>query len=277
MLWMTLSGAAFASNYAVIRHLAQDIHIFELVFFRNVFGLLALTPFLWRLRHDLKRPKRPSLIVWRGALQTMSSSGWFYGMTVVPLASATALMLIEPIIGSILAIIIFKEKSKPNRWLAVALGLIGAMIIVRPGFAPFSWGVISIMAAATLWSCFLLIGKAQSQDEPVVVVVAYPSALTAPLSLIPAVFFWTTPSLEQLLWMVVLGSVATFAYYCITTAYKIGEVTVVSPLTFLRMVFAAIVGFILFQEIPEIWVWLGGILVVLAGTYLARSELKSTK
>ena len=196
-------------------------------------------------------------------------------MTVVPLATATGLMLIEPVIGSILAILIFKEKNKLSRWMAVALGIAGALIIIRPGLVPFSYGVLSILLAATFWSGFLLIGKVQSREDPVVVVIAYSSAMTALLSLIPALFFWTTPTLEQLMWLLILGSVATFAYYCITTAYKVGEVTVVSPLTFLRMIFAAIFGFVIFSEIPEVWIWIGGVLVVIAGTQLARSELNS--
>ena len=159
MLWMTLSGAVFAANYAIIRFLSVDFHVFELVFFRNLFGLLVLAPFLWRSRHEIRIPKRPGIIVMRGFLQAGSSSLWFYGVTVIPLVTATSLMLIEPIIGSILAIFFLKEPNDPKRWLSVFVGFIGAMIIVRPGFIEFSIGVGFILTAAFMWSGFLLLGK----------------------------------------------------------------------------------------------------------------------
>ena len=89
------------------------------------------------------------------------------------------------------------------------------------------------------------------------VVVAYASAVTIPLSLIPALFFWVTPTLEQLAFLLLMGAVATLAYYCITKAYGAGEVTVIAPFTFARTLFAATVGFFIFREIPEVWVWLG--------------------
>jgi drug/metabolite transporter (DMT)-like permease len=276
MLWMILSGAVFAANYAVIRHLAHDFHVFELVFFRNLFGLLVLTPFLWRMRHSITKTKRPWLILTRGILQTSSSSLWFYGVTVVPLAMATSLMLIEPIIGSILAIFLLKEPNDIRRWMAVLVAMIGALVIVRPGVLEVSTGVGFILMAAIMWSGFLLLGKVQSRDEPVAVVIAYSSAVTVILSLIPALFFWKTPNLEQFFGLLVLGSIATFAYFCITNAYKAGDVTVVSPLTFMRTIFASIVGFVFFSEIPETWMWIGAAIIVAAATYLARLEVSQT-
>jgi len=277
MLWMTLSGAVFAANYAIIRFLSVDFHVFELVFFRNLFGLLVLAPFLWRSRHEIRIPKRPGIIVMRGFLQAGSSSLWFYGVTVIPLVTATSLMLIEPIIGSILAIFFLKEPNDPKRWLSVFVGFIGAMIIVRPGFIEFSIGVGFILTAAFMWSGFLLLGKVQSRDDPTVVVIAYSSALTVLLSLVPALFYWVTPTLEQLILLLILGSIATFAYFCITNAYKTGDVTIVSPLTFMRTIFAAVVGYFIFSEIPEIWIWIGAAIIVVAATYLARIEFKNDR
>ncbi len=273
---MTLSGAVFAANYGIIRYLAADFHVFELVFFRNFFGVLVLVPFLWRSRHEISRPRRPGIIMMRGLLQTGSSSLWFYGVTVIPLVTATSLMLVEPVIGSILAIFLLKEPNDPKRWLSVFLGLIGALIIIRPGFIEFSLGVSFILTAAIMWSGFLLLGKVQSRDDPIVIVIAYSSALTVLLSLVPALFFWVTPTFEQLILFIILGSVATAAYFCITNAYKAGDVTIVSPLNFMRTIFSAIVGFVVFSEIPEAWVWLGAAIIVVATTYLARAELQTT-
>ena len=196
---MTLSGAVFATNYAIIRFLSEDFHVFQLVFFRNLFGLLILMPFLWSFRHQITMPKRPGIIILRGFLQASSSSLWFYGITVIPLVTATSLMLIEPIIGSILAIFFLGEQNNLKRWVSVFIGFIGALIIVRPGMMDLSIGVGFILTAAFLWSGFLLLGKIQSRDDSTVVVIAYSSALTALLSLIPALYYWVTPTLEQLI------------------------------------------------------------------------------
>ena len=272
---MTLSGAVFATNYAIIRFLSEDFHVFQLVFFRNLFGLLILTPFLWSFRHQITMPKRPGIIILRGFLQASSSSLWFYGITVIPLVTATSLMLIEPIIGSILAIFFLGEQNNLKRWVSVFIGFIGALIIVRPGMMDLSIGVGFILTAAFLWSGFLLLGKIQSRDDSTVVVIAYSSALTALLSLIPALYYWVTPTLEQLILLLILGSVATFAYFCITSAYKAGDITIVSPFTFMRTIFAAVVGYYIFSEIVEVWVWIGAAIIVAAATFLARSELKN--
>lgn len=276
MLWMVLSGAVFATNYTTIRFLAEDFHVFELVFFRNLFGLLVLAPFIWRMRHQITRTKRPGLVIARGVCQTSASAMWFFGLTVIPLAMATSLMLIEPVVGSVLAIVFFKERSNIRRWLAVIVGLAGALLIVRPGFADISIGALLILLASFFWAGYLLLGKVQTRDESAVVVVAYASAVTIPLSLIPALFFWVTPTLEQLGFLLLMGAVATLAYYCITKAYGAGEVTVIAPFTFARTLFAAVVGFFIFREIPEVWVWLGAGLIVIAATYLARFEMKNT-
>ena len=272
---MTLSGAVFATNYAIIRFLSEDFHVFQLVFFRNLFGLLILMPFLWSFRHQITMPKRPGIIILRGFLQASSSSLWFYGITVIPLVTATSLMLIEPIIGSILAIFFLGEQNNLKRWVSVFIGFIGALIIVRPGMMDLSIGVGFILTAAFLWSGFLLLGKIQSRDDSTVVVIAYSSALTALLSLMPALYYWVTPTLEQLILLLILGSVATFAYFCITSAYKAGDITIVSPFTFMRTIFAAVVGYYIFSEIVEVWVWIGAAIIVAAATFLARSELKN--
>ena len=274
MLWMTLSGAVFAANYSVIRLLSLDFHVFELVFFRNLFGLLVLSPFLWRLRSEIGKPKSLNLVFYRGILQTGSSSLWFYGVTVIPLVTATSLMLIEPIIGSILAILFLKERNDPRRWICVIVAMIGALIIIRPGVMEISTGVTFIPIAAVMWPSFLLLGKVQSRDENIIIVIAYSSALTVVLSFIPALFFWVTPTLEQFLMLIVLGSIATFAYFCITSAYKAGDVTAVSPFTFMRTIFAASLGYLIFDEIPEVWVWFGAIIIVLAASYLAHVEMR---
>ena len=121
----------------------------------------------------------------------------------------------------------------------------------------------------------VLLGKIQSRDDSTVVVIAYSSALTALLSLIPALYYWVTPTLEQLILLLILGSVATFAYFCITSAYKAGDITIVSPFTFMRTIFAAVVGYYIFSEIVEVWVWIGAAIIVAAATFLARSELKN--
>ena len=272
---MTLSGAVFATNYAIIRFLSEDFHVFQLVFFRNLFGLLILMPFLWSFRHQITMPKRPGIIILRGFLQASSSSLWFYGISVIPLVTATSLMLIEPIIGSILAIFFLGERNDLKRWVSVFIGFIGALIIVRPGMMDLSIGVGFILTAAFLWSGFLLLGKIQSRDDSTVVVIAYSSALTALLSLIPALYYWVTPTLEQLILLLILGSVATFAYFCITSAYKAGDITIVSPFTFMRTIFAAVVGYYIFSEMVEVWVWIGAAIIVAAATFLARNELKN--
>ena len=269
---MVAGSALFSINFGVIRHLGQDLHAFEIVFFRNLFGLLIFIPWLIKAEKISLIPNRPGLLGSRAVLQVMAQGAWYAGLMLIPLADATALGLLEPIFAAFLAIFILREKSSFGRWAVVIIGFAGSLIIVRPGFQDISMGALFAIISSILWAGFALLSKVLTRTDSTLVVVAYPTALVVPLALIPALFVWEAPSLVHYGWFVIAGTLASAANFAITKAFQMGDITAVSPLGFSRLLFSAAVGFIFFAEVPTVWVWIGGALIVGAGTYLARLE-----
>ncbi len=272
---MMLGSALFSINFAVIRHLGQDLHPFEIVFFRNLFGLLVFIPWLIRAEITSLKPNRPMLLGGRACIQVVAQAFWYASLMLIPLADATALGLVEPIIAAFLAILILREKSTFGRWAVVFIVFIGSLIIVRPGFQYVSIGALYAVLSSVTWAGFALLSKVLTKTDSTLVVVAYPTALVVPLALIPALFVWEVPSLANYGWLIVTGSLASTANFALTKAFKMGDITAVSPIGFTRLLFSAAVGFIVFAEVPAAWVWVGGALIVGAGTYLARLEAQA--
>ena len=274
MIWMIASGALFALNFSIIRHLGDDLHAFEIVFFRNLFGLLVLIPMLWRLERRQLIPKRPMMILSRGILQVVALFAWYTALIAIPIATATAIGMVEPILTSLVAVILLREKAGMQRWLAGLAGLAGTLILIRPGFQTFQAELLLPLVAATCWAFYLLAGKVATRVDSPTIVVAYPVAIVVPLALIPTIMVWETPTLAHWGWFIVSGALTSAATYAITKAYQVGDATAVSPLAFMRLVFAALFAFAFFDQIPEIWTWIGGGVVVIAATYLARYEAR---
>jgi drug/metabolite transporter (DMT)-like permease len=207
-------------------------------------------------------------------MQTCALMFWYYALIVTPFAMAASLSMLEPIFASIIAILILREKASLARWAVVIFGLAGSLIIIRPGFGALSLGALAAVSSAMFWAVFLIIGKVQTRDDSLISVVAYPTLLVVPMALIPASFFWQWPTPEQYMWLLLTGILSSTANLMFTKAYQIGEVTAVAPMSFARMIFAAIAGYLFFSEVPEIWVWIGGALIIAAGIYLTRIEAK---
>ena len=275
MVWMLVAGVLFSINFSVIRTLGQDLNVFEIVFFRNLFGFVVFIPWLIRASKDELTPTRPWLVASRGLLQALALSAWYSALMVVPLAQATSLSMLEPIFTSLLAILILREKSSAARWIIVAVGFAGSMIIIRPGFEAVRLESLLVLFSTSMWGIYVIAGKILTRTDSVAVVVAYPTLMVVPLAFIPALFFWQWPSLEQWGLFVVTGILSSSANFAITKSYQIGDITAMAPIGFSRLIFAAIVGFVVFSEVPEIWVWIGGGVIVAAGTMLARIEVKS--
>jgi len=275
MAWMILAAAVFSINFGLIRFLSYKYSVFEIVFVRSFFGFIFFIPFLVRANWAELKPKRPILLTMRAILQVFALTAMYFGLVTIPLADATALGLLEPIFAGLFAVLFFKEKSSFGRWVVISLGVIGSLIIIRPGFVEVSAGAAFIILSAVLWAIFILMGKILTQTDSTLVVVAYPTALVVPVALIPAIFFWRTPTLVDCFYFATAGILSSIANFSITKAYQIGEVTVVSSMAFSRLIFSAVIGYLAFSEVPVIWVWFGGIIIVAAATYLAHVESKA--
>ena len=276
VFWMVLAGAAFGASNVAVRMAAVDMHPFVIVFFRSILGVLLLLhvflakDFNWHPGHRLK------LHIFRGIMQTTALLCLYTAITVTPLATVIALAFITPLFTAGGAIAFMGEPSKLNRWGAVLLGLGGALIIMRPGFIIVSFGVMLVISYAIQQAASNLTAKKLIQYEPVSTIVAWMTLLSTPLTLIPALFVWSWPDLWGWYLVSINAICSTIAHLATTQAYRIADITIADPMIFFRLIAGAIFGYIFFNEVPDIWVWAGSAVIILAATLLSRDKQVST-
>ena len=274
ILLMLFYAVLISMMHTSIRHVSDDMHPFEIAFFRCIFGLIPIIPFFIRQGWHPLRTKRFPLLLTRGVINIYCMLAFFFSVSIVPLAEVTALSFSAPIFAVILAVFIFKEKVGIRRWSAIFIGFIGTLIILRPGFQDFSIGQFLVLSSAFAWAICMIIIKQLGKTESSVTITAYMSIVMAPLSLIAALFVWTWPSWEQLGWLAFIGILGGLGQLAMAESLRSAPTHVVSPIDFTRLIFIALMGYVFFDQIPDVFVWAGGSLIIGATVFITYREHK---
>lgn len=272
---MTSAGTISAVNGMVV-HLSHSMHVFEIAFFRQFIGFLFMAAVF--LRNGL-RPlitQRFGLHVLRSVLNVFAMLAFFYALTLEPLAKVVSLSLTAPLFATIGAVLFLGEKMTLHRWIALIMGFLGALIILRPGVQAVSLGAFLILASNAVWAVALVVIKVLSRTDSSVTIALYATLLQWPVALIVAVFFWTTPDAVQLIWLVAIGIGGTIAQISLGEAFRHADATLVLPIDFTKLFWASLIGYVFFDQIPEIWIWTGAVVVFFAVFYNAYMERAST-
>ena len=275
-LW-ALAGSLFMSFTAVlVKYLGNELNSFEVAFFRALFGFLAIAPFVLRPGSGGIRTTRPGLHTIRGLMGGAAMLSGFYAVTVLPLALATSLSFSRSLFMIVLATFFLGEVVRARRWTATLLGFAGVMVMLRPTTAMDPAAFYSLFSAFMVASV-MVATKKLATTEPPVRVIFYAGFFGTLVSVGPAIFLWETPSLTQLALMILLGVVGAMGTNCMVRALSAGEATVVAPVEYVRILFAAIFGFFLFAETPDIWTGVGAVIVVGSTLYIALREARLGK
>ncbi len=277
MGWMFLAGLAFAGMHAAIRHVGQDIHPFEIAFFRNLFGFLILTPLFLRYGWEPLRAKRPWLLSLRAVVNLAAMMAFFTALTLAPLADVTALSFTAPIFATALAIPVLGEKVGWRRATAIIFGFLGALIIVRPGFATVDLGHGLVIGSSLLWACAMMVIKTVSKSDSSLTITLYMGLMMTPLSLPFAWAVWTWPQGDAWLWLLAIGAMGGVAQWGLTESLRRGETAVVMPVDFVKLIWAAILGYFIFGQVPGFYTLLGGAVIFASATYIAIRESRLKK
>jgi drug/metabolite transporter (DMT)-like permease len=269
---MLAATAVLTCMHATVRHVSDGMHPFEITFFRNLFGLFAILPLALRGGVASLKSRQPGLQLLRSGFGLVAMLTWFYGLSVVPIAQATALSFTSVIFGSIGAALVLGERMGLRRWSAVVAGFIGALVILRPGFDEVDPAALIVMLSSILWAAALLTVKRLATTDTVVCIVTWNSILLTVLSLPVAITVWVTPTGEQLLWLALIGVLATLGHLAMTGAFKASAATVVFPVDYTRLLWASVIGYVAFAEIPDAWTWIGGTVIFASTTYIAYRE-----
>ncbi len=274
ILLMVLSTALLAAMHAMVRGLSEHMHPFEVVFFRNLFGLVAVLPLLARGGLAVMRTRQPKLQILRSLTGIGGMMTWFYALSVVPIATATALSFMAAIFASLGAVVFLGERMRLRRWSAVLVGLVGALLVVRPGLAGFNPWAFLVLASTVMWGTSIVIVKQLGRTDSTVCIVAWMGIMMTVLSLPPALLVWTPPSAEELLWLLLVGTLATLGHLSMTKALKLAEATAVMTVDYTRLIWASVIGYLAFGEIPDAWTWAGGSLIFASGLYIIFREAR---
>ena len=271
-LWITLANLCFAAMAGIIRHVSADMHPFQIAFFRALFGLVLMAPWFLRLGLASVRSRRVGLHVWRSVVMVAATLTWFTAISTMPIADVTALTFTTPLFATLGAALFLAERVGLRRSVAIAVGFTGAMIILRPGVEALTAPAMAALASAVFGAVGILIVKSLSRTESPATIVIYVGLLLTPLSLVPAFFFWSTPSLGTLAWLAALGLVANLGHLSFARAMAAADATAVLPFDFLKLFFTAVLGFVLFAEVPDVWTWSGAAVIFGATLYTAGRE-----
>lgn len=272
IFWMLVTGLLFVCVTALVRYLGPGIPAPEAAFLRYTMGLVFLLPTLGTLRRHWPDGAGLRLFAARGAVHTLGVGLWFYAMARIPIADVTAMNYLSPIYVTIGAALFLGERLAFRRILAIVVALIGALVILRPGFREVGPGHLAMLVAAVAFGISYLIAKRATDLYPVSVVVSM-MALGVTIGLAPlALLNWVTPSPADLGILFLVAVAATTGHYTMTLAFQAAPLAVTQPVTFLQLVWAVLMGAVFFHEPADPFVILGGVIIVAAISFISWRE-----
>ncbi|TMJ68420.1 MAG: DMT family transporter [Alphaproteobacteria bacterium] len=248
---MVLGTFMFAGMHTAIRYSTQHLPPVEVAFFRNLFGLVVIAPLLVRYGLSLFHTKRVGLHMLRAVLNVVSMLAFFVGLSMTPLARATALTFTAPLFTALFSALFLGEMFRWRRWTAIFAGFFGALVILRPGLQVFDIGALLVLVSSLLWAMALIDIKVLGRTESTLTITVYVTVLLIPMTLAPAVLVWETPGLDMWVWLIFIGVIGTLGQLVVTEAVKLADMTVLMPFDFLKLVWAAFLGIIFFAEVPD--------------------------
>ncbi|MEL7345203.1 MAG: DMT family transporter, partial [Pseudomonadota bacterium] len=272
LCWMVVAGLSFVALTAVVKHLGSALPVIETAFLRFLFGLVFLAPVVITLFRT-RVPRGIIRFCWLRALaHTGSVFLWFYAMTQITIAEVTSLNYLTPVYVTAGAAIFLGERLALRRIVAVLVALIGAMVILRPGFRDLSDGHFAILGASIcLATSYLMAKRLSTELEPGQVVALLTLMVTALLAP-AALWVWEWPTLVELGWVIVVAGFASAGHYAMSRAFAEAPAAVVQPATFLQLVWAILLGWVVFNEEIDGWVVLGGAMIFASVCFIAWRE-----
>ena len=278
MLWMLAQTTSMCAMMAAVRHLSFDgFSGPQLVFFRGLMGLLVLMPWLLhtvRVEPEILRPAEWKLVMWRSLISVVGILCWFLALTGMSVSDVTAVQFTHPLFVVVGAALILRESVGAWRWSAVAIGFIGALIIIRPGYVPFNPLIIGILISAMSNASVQLITKHVALKISGAVLIFYMNLALVPFALILAIPDWIWPSWDQLGWILAVGAFGTLGHIFLARGMKVADASLLAPVDFMRLPIASAFGWILFNEYSDLETWIGAAFIFVAVMIITRREAR---
>ncbi len=277
VLWMLLSSVFYALIYIVVRGLTDSFPVNQIVFFRALLGSCFMLPWLFSVGLAGLRTQKKSLYFWRMLFSYIGAVAWMHGISGMPLADANALMFTMPLFTVVFAAVWLAEKPGSHRWIATGLGLVGALIILRPGFIEISFAALATLFAAATFSVALICTKALTRTENPNAMVFYLYTLMIPPAAISVISDWTNPALADLPMLLALGVCTIGAQQCQTRAFRAAQASLVVIVNYVQLPLIALLGYLVFGQSTDIWTWAGAAVICGSTYYVGYRESRAAK
>ncbi len=274
---MCASTVAFAVMHTLVKHMSSELHPFQIAFFRNIFGLAFLMPLLIQTKFELFSSSRIGLHALRGVINIAAMLMFFTALSVSPLAKVTALSFTAPIFLAVLSVIVLGERFRIYRWLAIAAGFLGMLIILRPGIVTLDTGGLLAAGSAALWAVAMLLIKLLSRTDSSLTIVAWMGIFLCLFSLVPALWVWRPLTNDNLIWLSFIGLSGSIAQIALSQSLKETDPTAIMPFDFLKLIWTALLGMWFFSETPDFYTWIGAAVIFSSGMLIAYRERSISK
>lgn len=274
ILWLSVGAILFSLTDVVVKTLGRTFHPVELALFRYAIGFALLTPVFMHMGWAQIKTQRPGLHLTRLIIACTAQLGFFVAVIHLKLADATAISFSKPLFTTIVAVFLLSEIVRARRWGATIIGFAGVVMMIRPGTETMDpIALIAVGAALTMAIANVLI-RIMSKTEPPNRILFYYHIGGILIFIGPAIWMWQTPVGFEWLLLFLIGLLTTLGMICYVRAFSAGEANAVGPIEYVRLIYAGLFGFFLFNEIPDIWTVLGGATIVACSLYIARDEAR---
>ena len=282
ILFMCAASAIFPIMNAMVKHLSAELPTAEIVWARNlshfVFVTLIFAP---RRGWRLAATQRLGSQILRSCFLLGSNVFYFTAIAYVPLAEASAISFISPFLVALIAAFVLKERVGIGHWIAIGVGFIGALIIIRPGSGELPWQAVFVLFSSTFYATYQVMTRGLAGDDSPETSVFYAAMVGSVLTTLVVPFVWQTPaSLQTVIELTSLGVFGGLGHYCVARALMWGPAPVISPFQYVQLLAASLFGYFIFGDVPSVWTYVGAVIIIASGVsiaLLARREEQAAK
>ena len=277
-IFLIITSVFFGTVMLSFLKIAQeDVNVYVAGFFRFFLGLVIILPYIIKKKDAVLKTTHLKQHFLRAILGLPAMLLYFSALVLLPIEKLTAISFVVPLIVTILAVFFLGEKIYIYRTLALILGFSGMLVIIRPGFVDISIGVYMVLFSALLWSINIIITKKISKDDSAITILAYQSIFMSLLSFFIVLFFWEMPSLKTFIYLILAAMCGTVLHLTLNHAFKLVDASMTQPYSFLNLVFASIIGYFVFDEIPDLYTWIGALIIFTGVLVISYREMKLDK
>jgi len=274
-LWVLLASLIGAVMGGVIKFVGQRIPVFEILFIRQLCVVAIISPVIIKNYATVFKTNRFHLHFMRGAFAAVAMATGFTALVHLPLAEATAISFAKTLFTTLLAIVVLKEVVGIRRWSVTIIGFIGVLIIIRPGTESMNQYAVLALVASLFVAGIMIVLRQLAQSEAASTIMVYQSCFVTAVMVGPALYFWVTPTWRELTLILAIGGLMSMMQWVYIQGMKAAEAVAVAPVEYARLLFATIIGMVVFAEVPTVWTLSGAAIIVGCTLYtIQRNALR---